>query len=348
MDRDHLTRLIVDPAVVQKDDIASLREMAARYPWFSSAHLLMAVGGHQQGDVLFDEQLRTSAAHLPSRSVLYDLVHNGSTPNIGTQVPHVAIVSEPTPVLSVVRDEPLVALPAPTALLKNIESSIPALENRLPEDFVEEVVVRIIPSASAETPSILDKDPLDEQFRNAAMASSYELLLENTPVLTPSPNKEIIVRSADPEKPWVVRSGPRRFTEWLSTAEEPASAALPANTRLDQLTAAPDAQDWLRVKPSIPVPEAQEPVTHTQALIDSFIKQSVPAFPLKKAEFFTPQQAAKRSLEDHADMVTETLARIYEKQGNASKAIAAYQRLALKHPEKGAYYLSLAQALEGR
>ncbi len=348
MDRDHLTSLIVDPAVVQKDDITSLREMAARYPWFSGAHLLMAVGGHQQGDVLFDEQLRTSAAHLPSRSVLFDHLHDGSSPSIFRQEPSIAPVPGSTPVLSVVRDEPEVILPEALEASTDLAISPPVADSRRSEDLVAEEAVRTAPLISVEPAPVLQNDPLEEQYRNAAIASSYELLLENTPDISLPEGKEALARSSDAESRPAVSSGPRRFTEWLSTAEVPASASLPANTRLDQLSSAPDAQDWLREKPATPLPETHEPAATTQALIDSFIKQSVPAFPQKKAEFYTPQQAAKRSLEDHVDMVTETLARIYEKQGNTSKAIAAYQRLALKHPEKSAYYRSLAQALEGR
>ncbi|MCB0815344.1 MAG: hypothetical protein KDB87_19545 [Flavobacteriales bacterium] len=67
---------------------------------------------------------------------------------------------------------------------------------------------------------------------------------------------------------------------------------------------------------------------------------------MKKAEFFTPQQAAKRSLDDTSGLVTETLARIYEKQGNLPKAIDAYRRLGLKYPEKSAYFAALQKALE--
>src|SRR5690349_15662731 len=72
MDREHLTRLVEDPTRVQRDDIADLKAMTERYPWFSGAHLLLAVGEHAAGDVLFDEQLRVAAAHLPSRAVLFD------------------------------------------------------------------------------------------------------------------------------------------------------------------------------------------------------------------------------------------------------------------------------------
>lgn len=81
------------------------------------------------------------------------------------------------------------------------------------------------------------------------------------------------------------------------------------------------------------------------SLIDRFIQQETPP-PTKKATFFTPQQAAKKSLDDSAGLVTETLARIYEKQGNLQKAIDAYRKLALKYPEKSAYFAALSRSLE--
>jgi hypothetical protein len=99
--------------------------------------------------------------------------------------------------------------------------------------------------------------------------------------------------------------------------------------------------------PAAPLTTATAPTVEPFVLIDRFIRQEHPE-PLKRAEFFTPQQAAKRSLEDHAELVTETLARIYEKQGNVAKAIAAYKRLAERHPEKSAHFLGLAAAVEGR
>ena len=47
-------------------------------------------------------------------------------------------------------------------------------------------------------------------------------------------------------------------------------------------------------------------------------------------------------------MVTETLARVYAKQGNLPKAIEAYRRLALKYPEKSAYFAALQKELEAQ
>ena len=75
MDRDRLTELLQDPSQVAKQDLAALRTMAERFPWFSGAHLLLAVGESETGDVLANDSRSLPAAFLPSRSVLFDLVH---------------------------------------------------------------------------------------------------------------------------------------------------------------------------------------------------------------------------------------------------------------------------------
>ena len=80
-------------------------------------------------------------------------------------------------------------------------------------------------------------------------------------------------------------------------------------------------------------------------LIDRFIRQQEPP-PLPKSEFYTPQQAGKRSLDDSDGLVTETLAKVYVKQGNLPKAIDTYYKLGLKYPEKSAFFAALAKELE--
>ena len=65
----------------------------------------------------------------------------------------------------------------------------------------------------------------------------------------------------------------------------------------------------------------------------------------EKVEFFSASKMAKRSLDDGDGLVTETLARIHAAQGNTEKAVETYKRLAAMHPEREAYFLSLAQEL---
>jgi tetratricopeptide (TPR) repeat protein len=73
-------------------------------------------------------------------------------------------------------------------------------------------------------------------------------------------------------------------------------------------------------------------------LIDKFISDQ-PSMPREsRSGFFDPVDFAKQSLIDQDEIVSETLAKIYYKQGNLSKAIKIYKKLSLIYPEKSSYF----------
>lgn len=84
----------------------------------------------------------------------------------------------------------------------------------------------------------------------------------------------------------------------------------------------------------------------SEAIIDQFIRTSPRIVPQPKAEFYSPAVQARKSLEEHEDLVSETLAGIYADQGNIQKARQSYERLILLHPEKKAYFAALIQNLQ--
>jgi hypothetical protein len=63
-------------------------------------------------------------------------------------------------------------------------------------------------------------------------------------------------------------------------------------------------------------------------------------------DFYTAGNVAKLSIADTDEVVSETLASIYSKQGYFNKAIRAYEKLSLKFPEKSAYFASRIKELE--
>jgi len=82
-----------------------------------------------------------------------------------------------------------------------------------------------------------------------------------------------------------------------------------------------------------------------KGLIDKFIQESPQISPVKAA-FFSPSQVGKMSLMEDESFVTETLAKIYENQGDFKKAARAYKNLMLKYPEKSSYFASLQKKAE--
>jgi hypothetical protein len=57
------------------------------------------------------------------------------------------------------------------------------------------------------------------------------------------------------------------------------------------------------------------------------------------------EQMAEHSI-DQGDVITETMAEVWIKQGNMEKAIETYNKLSLLNPDKSAYFASLAEQLK--
>jgi len=87
--------------------------------------------------------------------------------------------------------------------------------------------------------------------------------------------------------------------------------------------------------------EAQKP-TSKRDIIDKFIAEN-PSISRPKQDFYNPITMAQNSIIDNENIVSETLADIYLKQGYIDKAISAYEKLSLKYPEKSIYFATLIE-----
>ena len=196
-------------------------------------------------------------------------------------------------------------------------------------------------------------------------SSSSSWLWAPPPPIFP-PQEPLVPIAPFEHKRAITRHDKLSFTAWLDATEETAKPQAPDVQRNAEIPTA--ISDWIRAEPEVEAPPAEptpedsvvdqrtvakpavKPLPKeslgTSDLIDRFINQQPTV--AAKSEFYTPQQAAKRSLDDTLGLVTETLARVYEKQGNLPKAIDAYHRLALKYPAKSAYFAALRKELEGQ
>ena len=394
MERERLTRLVQDAAAIDRGDLGELQALAKRFPWFAGAQVLRSVGVQKAGEVLAEEVVRTAAAHVPSRTALFDQSHAVQpSPRLSVvrEVPKVEptealvlpVETEPVPqVVAPVEPHALVTEPAPVevepAALPDEATTAAVVEVSIaaePEPAIEAVLEALDAAHEGADPiaeADKDEDPLERQIMESALSHAYDiswLEVEQPkarpepkrpePVDIPTPKPVVPIAPIQPEGParFVTRHDKLSFTDWLSAANT--SAPTPTPTAKPKEGIIPEAAtDWLRAseekpKPLPPPVAPLQPVAErkgevdTRSLIDNFIKQQTPV-QAPKAEFFTPQQAAKRSLDDKAGMVTETLARVYAKQGNLPKAMEAYKRLALKYPEKSAYFAALQKELEAQ
>lgn len=80
-------------------------------------------------------------------------------------------------------------------------------------------------------------------------------------------------------------------------------------------------------------------------LIDKFIAEN-PSISRPRAEFYNPISMAQNSIIDKGDIVSETLAKIYLKQGYWEKAIEIYEKLSLLNPEKSVYFAAQIEMIK--
>ncbi|MDE0978977.1 MAG: hypothetical protein OSA78_03220 [Flavobacteriales bacterium] len=90
--------------------------------------------------------------------------------------------------------------------------------------------------------------------------------------------------------------------------------------------------------------ERKEKPVDSAALIDRFIAMNPRIGPLRETAPDVHDLAQESVLED-ATLVTETMARLYAKQGQIGKARKAYKLLALKNPAKSTYFASQLKKL---
>ncbi len=127
----------------------------------------------------------------------------------------------------------------------------------------------------------------------------------------------------------------KEFTEWLDRLGKK------ENITFQERPAEETVADEEFSNPQSKTPDEVKKESNHQ-LIDKFIQTNPKIIP--KDQTSSNDDISADSVKEHESFFTDTLAKIYIKQGNYAKAILAYEKLSLKYPEKSTYFA--AQILE--
>ncbi|MBI3512332.1 MAG: hypothetical protein HY064_16850 [Bacteroidetes bacterium] len=193
----------------------------------------------------------------------------------------------------------------------------------------------------------IPQDPVQQEIIREAITSSIELEVDDSlPSLEEITGKSKTIDEDAEEIPVFVH---KKKTPFIIPSEKNAEKP-PVNEEKKEEEILPAGEftfgNWLHQlnAEKISVPE-EKTAEHDEQLIEKFI-QNQPKIKAKKNEFYNPVNYARKSVQDSDEFLTETLARIYAKQGNIPKAIRAYQKLSLKYPEKTVYFAALIEELK--
>jgi tetratricopeptide (TPR) repeat protein len=180
------------------------------------------------------------------------------------------------------------------------------------ESIEQEISQSIVEETLVETPPTVEESKEQQELSKQVVDEVEQIILEELAhasysVEALAEEEEKVTEIAEVEPQDEVSE--RSFTSWLRPKEQPSAKA-----------AAFD-------------------------LIDKFIKEN-PSISKAKTDAPSPIAVEKADIVDNDDLVTETLARVYMKQGHYDKAIKTYEKLSLKIPEKNAFFASQIEVIK--
>lgn len=350
MTKEQFIQLLRTPATINLNLVSELEDITERFPYYQNAHLLLAKQYHGHENIRFESYLRKASAYAPDRTVLYRLIKE-EIPEVIHMKAVPEKVQEPVTATETVNSQHIETTATEIKEKEHIEN-IPVLQvvkqevestTEIPTD-PRAIIEQRLRELNGETPEVAEAPSIPEDKKEEVIAketSAIEAVVQKPEIVGPINIEELYQErqekleptSGNEPKPVKKEAGVHSFAEWLQLKRVP---VVPVE-KINELK--PDEVQPAK-EPHLPKKEKV-----TDHIIERFI-ESEPRIVPAKSEFYSPGNMARKSLVEHEDLISETLARIYAQQGNLRKAIETYERLKLKIPEKSTYFAALIKELE--
>ncbi|OFX72787.1 MAG: hypothetical protein A2X12_08605 [Bacteroidetes bacterium GWE2_29_8] len=422
MNRQQLYTYIQTPDLLSNNDFNDLSTLIKQYPYCQTLRLLYLKSLHNDNNILFENELKITAAYASNRTKLYYLIngenkYKETSQNNTKYNDNQSIIEE-----EVIESADIDGIPfsESNSDINNIEEiiniiepeNIQSIENDVNIEDTEEIIIstndntaviendiniedteEIIISANDNNPviendvkiedteeifvSTNDNNPVIENDIN--IEDTEEIIIntnDNTAVIENDINiedtEEIFVSTNDnnlviennieiddiinviePINENLIKKknilvdinhDKYSFEDWMRILQE-GSVKIDSTTTVNDLNK--ENIESLIEESFINNPQTidEKTIDEKELIIEKFITNE-PTIVLKKNSFFSSVDVAKQSVIDNEEIISETLAKIYLKQGNYEKAISIFKKLILKYPKKNTYFALEIEKIE--
>jgi hypothetical protein len=350
MERENLIKYLENPENLDNETVNFIIKLTDQYPYFQTAHLLTVKNLYLINSEEFNSKLNLAAAYITDRRILYELIHPLDSGE--------DIYSD-----SDIKETVKTGKRYKGTLKENIDDTISSQLTDIKKYSKRDM--ELVPEISID---IRKEYGEGIELDDIVFGLSSSEILEIEPKVEKSEDLDIEIEEDYPEK-LTVRDD-SGLLEMDENAEDLDSKDIYAGvlqdsreeiTKKDNLTDYEGAQfeiieedeekkreqrehDTAGKVVSIDDEETfslirqskeEKGISNTE-LIDRFIRGEPKIIPDEKK--VSVDDISAESIRENEGYMTDTLAKIYVKQGYYSKAIFAYEKLILKYPEKSSYF----------
>ncbi len=308
MNKRNFTKILSDPDLVSEETLSMLKEIIDEYPFFQIGRMLMLKDMHKIDHIRYNSELKHSAVYIPDRTKLFFLLNNiGNDRDENENNQNIfSRKQESVQSADVIKEHSIKEEHSTQRPLKEVvevsNSDITATDNYLnaSDEYIDETgSLETLTFSKGNSNTNKKEDEFDDVVFPAADLLDYE-----------STSSSLYSLPDLKELSEVDSSENRSFSDWLHIMHY----SNPEQTN-----------------------EPKKEKKKGMDLIDNFLSQDpkiVPSASKKSKNVDLSEQKDG----DSEDILSETLATIYIKQGHKSKAISIFDKLRLKYPEKSVYF----------
>jgi hypothetical protein len=303
-----IQELLINKQKLSSIKTDDLREAVDYFPYATTFTLLYLESLFIQGDLRFQEELNRLAIRISDRSVLYELA--------GRQANNPVILNEDIIELTDRKQE--INEEINRSDLSTLTQFDSDEEQPTTEDEKEFLRIENDPIEN----SVIEIDEVELLIQaGAAQANFIRETEKELDLITKASEQE---NSSDE-----IEKAPKHVVENPIFVSSP----IEENEAIDEKEFT--FNDWLNYTSTV---QDREEETKNSLVIEKIDRP--------KKEFYSPSKKAKESLDEQKMPVSETLAKIFELQGNFPKAIYVYEQLSLIFPEKKTYFAGLIKQVK--